>query len=296
MRRGQAGFTLLELLVVVAILVIVAGGLIAAYDGLEKKSAQGVATFDIAALDSAVRTFRATNNGLYPDSFDSLLFTADGSATDATVLNLINGKLAGKIGGHTLTAEGVAALDDAGITTLRYVDGTAATPGYDNAALPAGTQVSIPNRVFDNPSRGHGASVPLTAGVVVAAVENILQADSTGATPADSSRLRDIAGLDETIGHVVIAVGVGNNSTLVHNVNGRTDLRGASLSQAPLYKNIEPNLYGRYIAVFHLASDADASGTIDAGEFLGTARFLGIIDTKGDWYEEEEAEFTGVKS
>jgi hypothetical protein len=126
----------------------------------------------------------------------------------------------------------------------------------------------------------------------VAVVEADNVPDFAGAAPSDSSRLRDIAGLDETRGHVVVAVGIGNNSTLVKATNG---LKGG-LSEAPLYTNVPKDQYGRYIALFHVATDTDDDGTFAAGEYLGTAEFLGIIDTKGDWYDEEQAEYTGQKS
>lgn len=275
-KRKRTGFTLIELLVVVAILAIIAGAIIAAYDGLEEKAAQGVATYDLGALNSTIRTFRVTNGGNYPDEWDSLLHTDD------SVLSIMPTKLQGKLGLYNLTPAGVAALNEVGITTVRKV-----------ATDLAGTE-AIPNRVFDDPPRGVGALVPLADGVGVAAVEGIGQADFGGSTPADSTRLQDIAGLDATTAHVVVAFGIGNNSTLVHG-SEVFDARAASLAEAPFYQNVKPGEYGRYVALFHLGSDADASGTVEDGEIFEKARFLTVIDTKGDWYDEELAEFQGTK-
>jgi len=56
-----------------------------------------------------------------------------------------------------------------------------------------------------------------------------------------------------------------------------------------------PSDYSRFLALFHIASDKDGDGTIAAGEYFGTARFLGVLDTKGDWYDEEAAEYEGQK-
>ncbi|MBI4615922.1 MAG: prepilin-type N-terminal cleavage/methylation domain-containing protein [Planctomycetes bacterium] len=294
-RRRRSGFTLLELLLVIAILAIVSGTLIVAYDGLETKSAQGQATYNIAAVDSAIRTHRVVNKGLFADEWDSLLFV-DNAATPTSWnrINLMPAKLRGKLGPHTLTADGVKALSAAGITKLRYLDGA---KGYNNADRPAGTDPAIPNRAFDNPTRGWGATVTLAAGVQVAVVEAEGIANFNGSTPTNSSRLRDTAGLDDSIRHIVVAVGLGNNCTMVKS----EERRSAGLSEAPVYKNVLPHEYGRFIALFHVASDNGAkggtadNGTLEPGEYFGTARFIAAIDTKGDWYDEEGAEYEGQK-
>ena len=49
----KAGFTLLEVLMVVAMLAIVGGAIITSYGGLEDKAAKGTATHAIAAITEA---------------------------------------------------------------------------------------------------------------------------------------------------------------------------------------------------------------------------------------------------
>lgn len=293
LRSRHSGFTLLELLVVVAILAIVGTGIIVAYDGLETKAAKGKATFDIGALDSTIRVYRSIN-GEFPDTYDSMLVDDDGTGADVvTRLNSLTTNISGKIGTLALTADMVDALAAAGVTELRYIDGGA----YDNTAFSAGgTTVSIPNRVFDNPTRGEGYSVTLAAGVNVAAIESEGAGgsiDGDDGAPGDSSRLRDIAGLDETLLHAVVAVGIGNSSNMIKS----DQVFAGGLSEAPTYPDVARDQYSRYIALFHVATDTDADGAFTtAGETLGTARFLGVIDSKGDWLDEEFAEFTGQKS
>ncbi len=286
----RRGFTLLELLVVIAILAIIAGGLIVAYDGLDSQAAKGQAAFNIKGLDQAIRTF-ATVNRQHPNNYDSLLFTTAGDGTDATALDILPEKIKGKIGPFTLTPEAVAALNAVGITHLRYVTG-----GYPNdlSAIP-----SIPNRIFDDPPRGFGVSVPLTAGVVVAAVESSdgsnSIADFSGADPGTSSRLRDMAGLDPTRLHLVVVFGLGNNATIVKsNDPGTAGMTSTSLSEAPYYADLGRERYSRYLVLYHLATDDEGDG-LDSGDYLSKARFLGVLDTNGDWYDEEYAEFTGQK-
>ncbi len=299
----KRGFTLLELLVVVAILAIIAGGLIGAYDGLETKSSQGVAAYTIGALNSAVRNFHATNNSRYPTDFDSLLFSSTGDGTDAVGLNILPTDLKGKLGLHTLTSAGVTSLASVGIDSLHYVS-SATTPAtnYNNALVSAGgTQSEIPSRVFDLPRttsgslRGSGVHVSLAAGTVVAAVEGLGMPDMNGSTPADSTRLRDICGLDQSLAHLVVAFGIGNNCTMVkpHDTSELTDTRAARLAEAPYYKNVLQGEYNRYVALFHLGTSTDSS--IANVVYLSKARLIGVLDTKGDWYEEELAEHLGVK-
>lgn len=283
-------FTLIELLVVVAILATLGGAILVSFDGLEEKAAQGQATYNISGLDRSLRTFHTLNRG-YPDNFDSLLvanttgtdtLTATFTGTTGTQIVSMPPKLQGKLGPIQLTAPMLTALNEAGITRMRYIGSTLTDSSNVVGNASAG---AIPNRDFDNTSRGRGIERTLAVGDHVAAVEGLEVADFDGATPGDSSRLRDIGGLDETKAHVVVAVGIGNNSTLIKAEGG--------LSEAPLYTNVPKEQYGRFIALFHLGSSTDA--TLANVAYFSKAKFLAVIDTKGDWYDEEYAEFTGQK-
>lgn len=298
--KNSRGFTLLELLVVVAILAIVAGGMLVAYDGLEAKAAKGVATFDIAGVDKGIRAFKVVS-GAFPDKLDGLLTNnAAGAGTGDNPAMTAGGWYAGlhpslqgadndlatadgKLSFIPLTAPMVTALNNAGVTKLRMIDST-----LTNAV---GT---IPNRDFDNPPRGKGIETILAAGTVVPIVEtrNFGNADIAGG----SNRLKDITGLDPDTAHLIVALGVGNNSTIVSDDIGAN---AANFSEAPFYADVKRNQYGRYLALFHLGSDgADALSVVgdSAGELFTTAKFVGVIDAKGDWYDEEYAEFTGQKT
>ena len=65
-------FTLIELLIVVVILAILAGGAIATYSGYDKQAAKGQARNEIARLEAAIRNYQISK-GVYPTNFDSLL-------------------------------------------------------------------------------------------------------------------------------------------------------------------------------------------------------------------------------
>ena len=299
----QSGFTLLELLVVVAILAIVGGGVIVAYDGLEQKAALGTATNSMANLDKSMRTFKVLSGGDFPTSFDSLVEasttgtdTNSATLTATTTTNLISmtSALRGKLGPFALTQDMLDALNEVGISDLRYVGSSL----QDGGGVVGNTAPGdIPNRVFDSTPRGRGISRTLVAGDRVAVVESINIADFDGLTPSTSDRLRDIGRLDDQIGHVVAAFGIGNNCTLVKN----TDNFSTGLAEAPFYSNVGSAEYSRYIALFHLASDDGAGGatpndgTYAPSEVFSKAKLLAVLDSKGDWYDEEFAEYTGQK-
>jgi prepilin-type N-terminal cleavage/methylation domain-containing protein len=65
----RAGFTLVEMLVVVAIIVILAAILIPVANGVVRNARNATIGFEISQIDSAVNTFRSAHGGLYPPSF-----------------------------------------------------------------------------------------------------------------------------------------------------------------------------------------------------------------------------------
>ncbi|PCI49577.1 MAG: hypothetical protein COB51_04125 [Moraxellaceae bacterium] len=285
LKGKQDGFTLLELLVVIAIMATLAGSLLVSYDGLQGKADKAQATFNLAAIDQGVRTFKVVT-GDFPNRLDNLI---DDGATAAALFTLPK-KLKGKISSHTLTIDGVDALAGVGIDTLRLINET------NNVEAEVG-DLSIPNRAFDDADRGLGEDLTLAVGSKVAVIEFEGSVDlDAGDTTTDSSRLRDIAGLDAALPHLVIALGVGNNSSIVSTDSGAN---AANFSQAPFYGSVDEDEYGRFVVLFHIATDEADDGTFDPGEdgdFFEEAKFIGVVDTFGDWLDEELAEFTGQKS
>ena len=297
MKRLGRQFTLIELLVVVTILATLAGAILVSYDGLEEKAAQGQAAHSLGTLDSTLRTYKVLNRS-FPDEFDSLLeatttgtetLSAGPTTTTPTPLVSMPPKLLGKLSPHSLTQEGLDALNAAGIRRLRYIGSTL----VDSSGVVGNTEAgSIPTRAFDNTGRGRGVVHTLGLGSHVAIVEGHGALPFTGAGSGNSSRLRDIAGLDEEVAHVVVAVGIGNNSTLIDKTGDRT----GGLSEAPTYSNLPKDQYGRYIALFYLGSSPAGTTAINDVEYISEAKLLAVIDTKGDWLDEEIAEFTGQKN
>lgn len=296
LKKQQSGFTLLELLVVVAILAIVAGGLIVAYDGLEKRSALAEASHGIAATDNAVRSF-TTLRGVAPNKLDSLLAAVpgDGTQSPAAITNpavevaILSGSLAGKIAPAALTAAQRVSLANAGITTLRYIDAAGNVTGAgpfalttlaaDGTAASVGdiTKADIPVRIFDVPregagkNRGRGYSHTLADGDTVSVW-------SPGAGGINNTKL-GAAATD-----VLIAFGLGNNSTITQiDPTARGD---AHLSTVPTYPDVSKQEYSRYVLLCNVGP---------LGSEFPKARLQAMVDAKGDFLDEELAEASGQK-
>ena len=124
----RSGFTLLELLISVAIVATLGGVVLVSYDGLEAQAAKGAATGSIAGVDKAIRTY-TTMSGSAPNEMDSLCATTGDDATaGGGMSNILGSKVAGKFTATQLTAGQADALNAAGISTARFID----SEGDDN--------------------------------------------------------------------------------------------------------------------------------------------------------------------
>lgn len=133
LRNKQGGFTLLELLVVVAILAVLGGLAIGAYGDKTTQAARGGATNTIAAVDSMVRAFQASAKVL-PNELDTLVCATPAAGTlveaDARVYGGdsdlpgvgggIGAKMKGKLNLVAVPNIMLSALNNAGINEFRY--------------------------------------------------------------------------------------------------------------------------------------------------------------------------------
>jgi len=306
--RNQQGFTLLELLVVLAILAIVAGGLIVAYDGLEGQAAKQDASRSIAGVDNGLRLFAVSEGGL-PNDMDSLAAATPADGQQITqiqqgseaLLASLGSKFAGKLQLITLTAGQVSALNNAGITRLRYIDaaGNQVSPNCPATAPCALTTLAadgsaasvqaidladIPVRVFDVPrpgdgrNRGRGYSATLQAGDQVVAWipgDGGINLTKVGASAAGSQ----VGGTqDPNDDDILIVVGIGNNSSMF---TAASLVGNTNMSNAPVYGDVARNEYARYAALINL-------GSLNVP--AGTATLQAVVDARGDFLDEELAE------
>jgi prepilin-type N-terminal cleavage/methylation domain-containing protein len=308
--KKQSGFTLLELLVVVSILAIIAGAVISSLDGKSETAGQGVALHTMGTLENATRQHQAIERGL-PNSLDSLLCAplgggtpvADTDAVDATATVLggtsnatgVGGGLtlsyATKLGGAPtiLPAEGVAALTGAGMSSIRYVEVTYCDDDETNGVEINGVVAADledaelveanANLLFLDPNvseeTGRGMALDLVGNAAVLAYAD---PDDIGATDDD----------------LITVFGVGNGSSYISN---------NYIARAPRDGNAPATHYSNFALAVKVATDtgtaadatAGADGTFDPGEYFAVAEFVAILDSDGDYYEDEVAEFNGLE-
>ena len=293
--KKTQGFTLLELVIVIAILAVIGGAALVSYDGLDKKAAKSQATFNMAAIDKGVRLFKVVT-GDYPQQLD-LLTLSDTTVGDVTGNAAVTATAGGFFSrltrelegsdGNKATSDGdlhffkaTAAIADAfaeaGIETVRGI-----------AAADDDADISLANRAFDDPTSGVGADVNIAADLVLP----IVKAKNLGA--ADSSLLQNITGLDSAQTHIVVALGLGNNSTIV---SDNVSVNSASFSEAPFYSDVASTEYGRFLLLFHVATDTSGNDEIEDAEVFSSVQFLGALDAEGNWLDQEFADSVGSKS
>jgi type II secretory pathway pseudopilin PulG len=86
--RGEASFTIIELLVVITIIVILAGLILSTMGYVQKKGARSRAEAEIAAISAALESYKA-DNGIYPTDSNTTALKANtmGDPTQSTYQN-----------------------------------------------------------------------------------------------------------------------------------------------------------------------------------------------------------------
>ena len=286
--KTQSGFTLLEVLMVVAMLAIVGGAIITNYSGLDRKAATSTGVHSLSGINNAITVFQATE-GVLPNNLESLIAATpvtptfesdipDNSAEDAT-----GGVLAAHLS-HSLEDKlTVVEIDpepllDAGITMIRYMDIKGNTTAADTELDIAGADgnaadvgsialIDIPGHAFEVPvsgegNRGRGYHVELAAGTLVPmAVWNA----------GDNGYNNVVVGGVKT--SQLVALGIGDASTLV---GGGTF---ASLGDAPYKGGVAKNQYNHYIALIDVSVEP--------------AKFVAVVCPNGHFGAAEFSEFQG---
>lgn len=277
MKRKEGGFTLLELLVVVAILAAIAGTATIMLQDTDRKGAAAAHVGMMDELSKGIQTFRVLNQGSYPNNFDSLLSSTDGtSGGTITELSILEGNLAGFLAPYTLSATQLAALNNVGITTSRIING-GLTPAWGAAGdcAPAALAASIENK--DNNVTAQNIFRSDAANGCGAATSITLDATNNTVVRWDAAQNERVNALSTD---TVVAFGVGPDSSLFDPA-----LIGA-LSNVPVYRHVTNVQYNRFITLFKV----EGSGV------RGQAIFQAIIDGAGDTKDEELGEVDNVRA
>ena len=282
----DTGFTLLELLIVMSILVVVAGATFAALGPLDKKMAKGRSTFDLGAIDRGVRLFKVVT-GDYPQELDLLTLsdTTVGDVSGSAAVTASAGGFCSRMpaelegsDGNQATSDGklhffkatsriVAAFSEAGIDTVRGI-----------LTADDSSEVDTPNLAYHDAPTGVGSEVAIVPDLVLP----IIKSKNLGA--ADSGLLQAITGFEPDVTHLVVVLGLGNSSSIVSDYGG---VNSAFFSEAPSDSDVGGSEYGRFLLLFHVGSDSDDSDTIEDSEIFSSVVFVGAIDATGDWLEEQ---------
>lgn len=313
-KRKQDGFTLLELLVVVAILAAIAGTAAIALQDTDARASAAAHVAMMDELDKGIRTYRVLNKNAYPDNFDSIMQVAAAPAADNTIatgteqLDVAAHEDLGVMSLSLITAAGeatagdtvVSRLSDIGITTLRVASTDAtADPADDGdcsdheALIASRGNAVVAGNIFLSPDAngcGGAHTIANTSNVMVWAggSERITgQFTENDFAPAD---LTAVDATDATAANegapIYMAVGIGPSSTLFDKANI------GSMTTVPVYRHVSETEYNRFTALFHIANVSGAGTYAPVDQVLLTA----IVDGAGDTKEEELGEWDGTRN
>ncbi|BDZ72678.1 hypothetical protein GCM10025856_03970 [Methylophaga marina] len=333
LQNKQGGFTLLELLVVVAILAIIAGAVISSLDGQEELAAQKTTVHTMAAMEEAARVYAVTENRKYPGGVESLLcapltdgtdeftltaaaamtalgagtvFPVGAGANDASSANSnvprtqggLTGDLAGSLLAGALPDGVVEDMAEDGLTSVRYA----------HTDLCAGT-LTFAQTTFSE------LDEDVDSGALVEVVKPSL-IFRTPVVEGDEWEYGAGAGinlvsLDESADNSIPVAfyaepaeltGNANDILVAFGVGPDSDLVGSVLGKAPSDGNVGPDKYGHFSLIYKIGECPAGEEVDEYVEGTGCAvadwdneeiKLVGIIDAGGDGYDDEIAEARG---
>ena len=282
LKKKRGGFTLLELLVVVAILAAVAGTATIILRDTDRKASAAAHVAMMDELSKGIQTFRVLNEGKFPDLYDSLMARAANNLTGATAADfsaVVNTDLTGSLAvSANLTAADVAQLNKFGFNRLRIINNAAdpntaaGTGDCSNANIKAlindtssnGEDVTNSNIFRTGIGCGFGTHYTIAAGDALPVWDTAVQANADRIKMPLNSR--------------VYAFGIGPDASLFD-----PQTRGA-LSNVPTYRHVAQDEYNRFVGLFGVnATTAEIE-------------LVAVVDGAGDTKDEELGEWDNTRS
>ena len=314
LKAKQGGFTLLELLVVVAILAAIAGTATIALQDTDARASAAAHVAMMDELNKGIRTFRVLNKNALPTGFDSLIQTStnDDSFTTPALLSVAAIE---DVALTVLPAGAAEIMNAGGIDSLQFVHNDAASDPADagDCSDIAGLIGSRGNAVVagniflapaangcgytwsNEDSDGATDGFQLTGAPQVAlwggGYERVMgeagrDMDAQAAFASGAFTVTLDADADTPDPAALMAVGLGPSSTLF-NAN---DLGG--MTSVPVYRHVSETEYNRFIALFNIGT-LDGSAAIVPGDQVS---LTAIVDGAGDTKEEELGEWDGTRN
>ena len=310
LRRVQRGFTLLELLVVVAILAAIAGTATIALQDTDARAAAAAHVAMMDELNKGIRTFRVLQGNVLPNNWDSLqAVTTAGDLSTAALLPETDGDILGlaDLGGATITGLGER-LNEIGITSMQFINASTGATVPDGVAATGCEVANLQDTISDRGNAVVAGNIFLTPAANGCGQAIAIPDDGTTAIPiavwfGGNERVLGVGapepeeatggGIDVTASaenaKILMAVGAGPSSNLFD----ASELGG--LTSVPVYRHVASNQYNRFIVLFHVANIGN-DGTSNTLDIVDQVALAAIVDGAGDTKEEELGEWDGTRN
>lgn len=329
--KKQAGFTLLELLVVVAILAAVAGTATIALKDTDARASAAAHVAMMDELNKGVITFRVLNKNVLPNNYDSLIQTAATSGATATAVSaaaasaFATAKLLevsefkdggdGTLAMLTLNDSLAKQVAGGGTSQLRYASTDVSFDPADEGDCTSHADLInnkhnavVAGNVFLSPEAngcgysanvtvdgtGDTASTSLPVAVWTGGYERVL---GTPGKAYDDGNFA-VSGGSVTGGAdgtpILMAVGFGPSSNLFNQnaIGGMTTV--------PVYRHVGKDTYNRFVGLFYIGevSVVVSGSSTFYSEVSGNdnMHLVSVVDGAGDTKEEELGEWDGTRN
>lgn len=289
---SKAGFTLLELLVVVAIIAAIAGTSAIVFKDVDARAAAAAHVGMMDELNKGVRTYEVIQHGL-PNRMDSLLTTGY-VTTDLTDFELGVDALIVPLTGTGAITNVPVMMSDAGLTEMMYIDITS-DGGPENESSFDCTVVNLKNLIQSKANMTVAGNIFLPPEANGCGT-NLLISTSSSVVVWNGENAR-ISG-DATDDSVYMLTGIGPSCSLFD------QSKAAALTTVPIYRHVGPTDYCRFIAVWKIGSVSGVTSGLEVTDVTGTSfeinedgfELITILDGALDTKEEELGEWDGTRA